>query len=958
MVIRVLQGSRLDFGPRAEQIPEVRTRIPALQNIPTTSKSATAVAQFGQDISASGIQLARVGAINQARDEDREAQAGEVAVTQKIRGLQRELLAKPGQSALDFEPEYNRRLDEIINTQAGSASNEAVARILSKRLSDVRERALNKAGGHFVQARTDAEAGTDLLERQILMESLGDDPLNEELLKKFAFLNAKELNRKGIKNQEHRTHAQKTALSALYKDIITNYIDEGRVAEADALFKTAFVVGNLTDKDKANLSAKLRLRTVDLRARQNLLNLNLALPDGSETEYNKEADKLSPDDAKALKELIKDDFVVRRRAKTEAVDAIKEKLQTQIENGDPLILTSDEEVLADKHGLINIYKGIQRNIKSGVLLSPDLPILAEIQAAKENGTFKDIDLFQKDGKYSQGLGKEFIRTLKEQLAAKAMVMTDSKEKEKELKKRRKEVLDLSRMGTFNAEMKDALDALKFSSSQLADVKLVASRRMHEELQRDPTRIGFTNQEMNSILQQAAAEVRVKDTGLFGFFQTEQLLATSILNGDPVTAESLEPVTQRILKELPSPFKVGANATSDQKTAAAAATQKYNNDIHRVVNHLVQNKILPTPITVENFLRYQRKKVATLRAARFKTFPEAATDVFDDPGRQIQPVPTADRVETDSGEVLENVPKVPATPITDRSFLPPALRAEIEAEEEFLKVEGEPLIDFSMNLVADVKIPGDVKLGTEVVGKTIEGRDVYQNPDGTVSSERTATVKLPNDTYMNVPTIFKGKEVSEDKALKIIQDNNGIDPETDRKLPTFTTKRKAVAAAEKRSEDAEIFPLAKKKSKEGVIMKEQEKKRVVITRKVINALAKIESGGDIKAESPVGALGKFQIMPKTAANPGFGVKPLSTGTDVLAAPVAEQERFMIDYLGALTRELGSLRLGLMAYNWGYGNVRKWLTGKTTIIPKETRNYIKKFQVAGILEIPIEDTELLG
>ena len=160
---------------------------------------------------------------------------------------------------------------------------------------------------------------------------------------------------------------------------------------------------------------------------------------------------------------------------------------------------------------------------------------------------------------------------------------------------------------------------------------------------------------------------------------------------------------------------------------------------------------------------------------------------------------------------------------------------------------------------------------------------------------------------------------------------------------------------------EVAPAAAKQkvsSKKGVIMKEQEKKRVVITRKVINALAKIESGGDIKAESPVGALGKFQIMPKTAANPGFGVKPLSTGTDVLAAPVAEQERFMIDYLQALTERLGSLRLGLMAYNWGYGNVRKWLTGKTTIIPRETRNYIKKFQVAGILEIPIEDTELLG
>jgi len=88
MVIRVLQGSRLDFAPRPEQIPEVRTRISALQNIPTTSKSATAFAQFGSDISASGIQLARVGAINQARDEDREAQMNKILSRSKINRAQ------------------------------------------------------------------------------------------------------------------------------------------------------------------------------------------------------------------------------------------------------------------------------------------------------------------------------------------------------------------------------------------------------------------------------------------------------------------------------------------------------------------------------------------------------------------------------------------------------------------------------------------------------------------------------------------------------------------------------------------------------------------------------------------------------------------------------------------------------------------------------------------------------
>lgn len=171
-----------------------------------------------------------------------------------------------------------------------------------------------------------------------------------------------------------------------------------------------------------------------------------------------------------------------------------------------------------------------------------------------------------------------------------------------------------------------------------------------------------------------------------------------------------------------------------------------------------------------------------------------------------------------------------------------------------------------------------------------------------------------------------------------------------KHPTFD---KAVAAEEARGFKVKkvgdrFFSIPEEIEDEGPA-EEITKPEPKVDKDVVAALAEIESGGEKdpeNAKSPAGALGKFQIMPATAAQPGFGVKPLSTGKDVLAASIAEQERFMIDYLSALTERLGSLELALMAYNWGYGNVRKFLAGEKKP-PKETRDYIMKFKRAGIL-----------
>ncbi len=107
---------------------------------------------------------------------------------------------------------------------------------------------------------------------------------------------------------------------------------------------------------------------------------------------------------------------------------------------------------------------------------------------------------------------------------------------------------------------------------------------------------------------------------------------------------------------------------------------------------------------------------------------------------------------------------------------------------------------------------------------------------------------------------------------------------------------------------------------------------------INKVIEAESSGNPKAVSPVGAKGLMQIMDATAEQPGFGIKPLEDPFD----PV-ENVRFGTEYLYALMdRYNDDTTSALAAYNWGVGNVDKWLKkgGDFNELPKETQNYIKK------------------
>lgn len=90
-------------------------------------------------------------------------------------------------------------------------------------------------------------------------------------------------------------------------------------------------------------------------------------------------------------------------------------------------------------------------------------------------------------------------------------------------------------------------------------------------------------------------------------------------------------------------------------------------------------------------------------------------------------------------------------------------------------------------------------------------------------------------------------------------------------------------------------------------------------------------------SSAGAVGIAQIIPKWHPD----VNPLD--------PIASID-YAASYLSNLYREFGTWGLAVMAYNWGPGNLTKWLNNELTTVPGETQNYLLKITgqaVAGVV-----------
>lgn len=102
-------------------------------------------------------------------------------------------------------------------------------------------------------------------------------------------------------------------------------------------------------------------------------------------------------------------------------------------------------------------------------------------------------------------------------------------------------------------------------------------------------------------------------------------------------------------------------------------------------------------------------------------------------------------------------------------------------------------------------------------------------------------------------------------------------------------------------------------------------------------AETDFGRLADATSSAGAIGPMQTMPKTLKDPGYGVTPAKNNSR------EELRRVGVDYLAAMMEEYGGNEVyALAAYNWGPGNVNKWIEkgAKMSALPKETQGYIKK------------------
>ncbi|QHJ83899.1 MAG: hypothetical protein [Caudoviricetes sp.] len=108
--------------------------------------------------------------------------------------------------------------------------------------------------------------------------------------------------------------------------------------------------------------------------------------------------------------------------------------------------------------------------------------------------------------------------------------------------------------------------------------------------------------------------------------------------------------------------------------------------------------------------------------------------------------------------------------------------------------------------------------------------------------------------------------------------------------------------------------------------------------LLNAIMMTESGGNPMAYSSAGAAGAFQFMPGTARSLGLHV---GSDYDDRLDPNKSRAAASIYMSRLLSHYDGNVNDALRAYNWGEGNMDKWIAGgRTGFMPKETQEYAGK------------------
>ena len=92
-----------------------------------------------------------------------------------------------------------------------------------------------------------------------------------------------------------------------------------------------------------------------------------------------------------------------------------------------------------------------------------------------------------------------------------------------------------------------------------------------------------------------------------------------------------------------------------------------------------------------------------------------------------------------------------------------------------------------------------KYDLSVIGNSVSGRPIFRNGDLDVFSERTITLRLPDNRWVTFPSINQyGRQMSEDEVMQHIMQNGPFDPITGEYLPIFNDQKSATEYAKKRS----------------------------------------------------------------------------------------------------------------------------------------------------------------
>lgn len=199
--------------------------------------------------------------------------------------------------------------------------------------------------------------------------------------------------------------------------------------------------------------------------------------------------------------------------------------------------------------------------------------------------------------------------------------------------------------------------------------------------------------------------------------------------------------------------------------------------------------------------------------------------------------------------------------------------------------------------------------------------------------------LVSSTYARTALAYDAEDGEPTRALEFVQANRDlIGPEEEARLTAQLAPRVDGAWAQEIVQAGALdsyltaVPVAEVTDPSGDVSFER----------IAAITVQSESEGNPNAVSPKGARGIMQVMPATARNPGFGIRP-SDGSQ------ADDVRVGREYLGAMqSRYGGDLAKMWAAYNAGPGAVDdavkaagdNWLSR----MPKETRDYVAKNQQA--------------